>query len=98
VAIIDGYSRYVLSSEVSITLEKEFCLRSLERVLQRSKPEIFNTDQGVQFTNNEFTGQLEPNGIAISLDGRGEPGIISLLNASGAASNMKKYTSMTTTG
>lgn len=71
VAIIDWYSRYVLSSEVSITLEKEFCINSLERALQRSKPEIFNTDQGVQFTNNEFTGQLEQNGIAISMDGRG---------------------------
>ena len=47
VAIIDWYSRYVLSSEVSITLEKEFCINSLERALQRSKPEIFNTDQGV---------------------------------------------------
>ena len=71
VAIIDWYSRYLLSSEVSITLEKEFCISSLERALQRSKPEIFNTDQGVQFTNNEFTGQLEQNGIAISMDGRG---------------------------
>ena len=71
VAIIDWYSRYLLSSEVSITLEKEFCINSLERALQRSKPEIFNTDQGVQFTNNEFTGQLEQNGIAISMDGRG---------------------------
>ena len=71
VAIIDWYSRYLLSSEVSITLEKEFCINALERALQRSKPEIFNTDQGVQFTNNEFTGQLEQNGIAISMDGRG---------------------------
>ena len=70
VAIIDWYSQYVLSSEVSISLEKEFCINSLERALQRSKPEIFNTDQGVQFTNNEFTGQLEPNGIVISMDGR----------------------------
>ena len=71
VAIIDWYSRYVLSSEVSITLEKEFRIGSLERALQRSRPKIFNTDQGVQFTNNEFTGQLEQNGIAISMDGRG---------------------------
>ena len=70
VAIIDWYSQYVLSSEVSISLEKEFCMNSLERALQRSKPEIFNTYQGVQFTNNEFTGQLEPNGIVISMDGR----------------------------
>ncbi len=71
VAIIDWYSRYVLSSEVSITLEKEFCISSLERALQRSKPEIFNTDQGVQFTNTEFTGHLMENGISISMDGRG---------------------------
>jgi len=71
VAIIDWYSRYVLSSEVSITLEKDFCIYSLEKALRRSKPEIFNTDQGVQFTNDTFTGQLENNGIAISMDGRG---------------------------
>jgi len=71
VTIIDWYSRYVLSSEVSITLEKDFCISSLDKALQYSKPEIFNTDQGVQFTNNDFTRHLKKNDITISMDGRG---------------------------
>jgi len=71
VAIIDWYSRYVLSWKVSITLEKEFCMEALEKALMSSKPEIFNTDQGVQFTSLEFTGLLDRTGILISMDGRG---------------------------
>lgn len=71
VAIIDWYSRYVLSSEVSTTLEKDFCISSLEEALQKSKPEIFNTDQGVQFTNDSFISRLHSNNISISMDGRG---------------------------
>jgi putative transposase len=71
VAIIDWYSRYVLSWEVSTTLESEFCLSALARSLQAAKPEIFNTDQGSQFTSCAFTGILKERAIAISMDGRG---------------------------
>jgi len=71
VAIIDWYSRYVLSWEISTTLESEFCVSALNRSLQVAKPEIFNTDQGSQFTSNAFTGILKEREIAISMDGRG---------------------------
>lgn len=71
VAVIDWHSRYVLSSEVSNTLDNEFCLKALRDALAVSKPKIFNTDQGSQFTSNEFTGCLTENGITISMDGRG---------------------------
>jgi putative transposase len=71
VAIIDWYSRYVLSWEISTTMESEFCLSALNRSLQVAKPEIFNTDQGSQFTSCAFTGILKEHEIAISMDGRG---------------------------
>lgn len=72
VAVMDWYSRYVLSWEISNTLEGAFCLDALNGALEKyGKPEIFNTDQGVQFTANVFTGQLEDDGIKISMDGRG---------------------------
>lgn len=71
VAVMDWFSRYVVSWEVSTTLDKEFCLAALTKALRRSKPEIFNTDQGSQFTSTEFTGRLEASGIRISMDGRG---------------------------
>jgi putative transposase len=71
VAIIDWYSRYVLSWEVSTTLESEFCVSALNQSLQVARPEIFNTDQGSQFTSNTFTGILKEHEIAISMDGRG---------------------------
>jgi len=71
VAIIDWYSRYVLSWEVSTTMESEFCVSALNQSLQVAKPEIFNTDQGSQFTSNAFTGILKEREIAISMDGRG---------------------------
>jgi putative transposase len=71
VAVIDWYSRYVLSWEVSTTMESEFCVSALNRSLQLAKPEIFNTDQGSQFTSNAFTGILKEREIAISMDGRG---------------------------
>jgi putative transposase len=71
VAIIDWYSRYVLSWEVSITLESDFCLAALESALEIASPEIFNTDQGVQFTSHDFTGRLSEREIRISMDGRG---------------------------
>lgn len=69
--VMDWVSRYVLSWDLSITLDKEFCLKALEKALSVSKPEIFNTDQGSQFTSEEFTGCLEDAGIRISMDGRG---------------------------
>lgn len=71
VAVMDWYSRYVLSWAISTTLEKEFCIQVLKHALRRSKPEIFNSDQGSQFTSPAFTGHLETSGIRISMDGRG---------------------------
>ena len=71
-AIIDWYSRYVLAHEVSISLESElFCVNSLKKAMTISSPEIFNTDQGVQFTSSAFTELLLKNNIAISMDSRG---------------------------
>lgn len=71
VAIMDWYSRYVLSWEISITLDAGFCNDAMERALQSSQPEIMNTDQGVQFTSTVFIGILEDKNISISMDGRG---------------------------
>jgi len=71
VAIMDLFSRYVVSWEVSTTLETEFCLGALDRALCISTPEIFNSDQGVQFTSDDFTGRLQSAGIRISWDGKG---------------------------
>jgi len=70
VVIVDWYSRYILSWQLSVTLEKEFCVKALERTLCRSRPEIFNTDQGAQFTSEEFTGRLQKAEVRISMDGR----------------------------
>jgi putative transposase len=70
-AIIDWFSRYVLSWEVSITLDTSFCLEALDRALKIATPEIFNTDQGSQFTSHEFTDRLKAADIRISWDGRG---------------------------
>lgn len=71
VAVIDWYSRYVLSWEVSTTLETDFCVSTLERALVLGRPEIFNPDQGSQFTSQAFTKILQAQEIAISMDGRG---------------------------
>lgn len=71
VAIMDWYSRFVLSWELSNTLDVGFCLVALEGALAVGKPHIFNSDQGVQFTSHAFTGRLEEVGVAISMDGRG---------------------------
>lgn len=71
VAIMDWYSRYVLAWEVSNTLESSFCVAALERALLVAQPEIFNSDQGAQFTSLVFTERLQARGILISLDGRG---------------------------
>ena len=71
-AVLDWFSRRVLSWRVSITLEVEFCLGTVEEALAKyGGPEIFNTDQGSQFTSADFTGLLSRNAIAISMDGRG---------------------------
>jgi putative transposase len=70
-AVLDWYSRYVLSWELSSTLEGTFCLSALDQALAVGVPEIFNTDQGAQYTSRVFTGRLERAGISISMDGRG---------------------------
>ena len=71
VAIMDWFSRYVLAWELSNTLDVSFCLETLSRSLKLGTPEIFNTDQGVQFTSQSFTGELEAHGVQVSMDGRG---------------------------
>jgi putative transposase len=71
VAIIDVYSRYVLSWRLSNTLDASFCVEALQEALKKGRPEIFNTDQGSQFTSDAFTGLLEQNGVRISMDGKG---------------------------
>ena len=70
-AILDWYSRYVISWALSTTLDTGFCLEALRQALRVSKPEIFNTDQGPQFTSVDFTGLLEDAGVRVSMDGRG---------------------------
>src|SRR6267142_1779227 len=71
VAVLDWFSRYVLSWSVSTTMDVSFCLEALQTALLINQPEIFNTDQGAQFTAQEFTGILSGRGIRISMDGRG---------------------------
>lgn len=70
-AVIDWYSRLVLSWETSTTLDNIFCLEGLERAFCYGKPDIFNTDQGSQFTADTFTGRVLKSGAALSMDGRG---------------------------
>jgi putative transposase len=70
--VLDWFSRRVLAWRLSITMEASFCVETLEDALARhGKPEVFNTDQGSQFTGTAFTGVLASNGIAISMDGKG---------------------------
>jgi putative transposase len=72
VAVMDWFSRRVLAWRVSITLETEFCVEALRDAMNRhGRPEIFNTDQGVQFTSAAFLGELETLGVRISMDGKG---------------------------
>lgn len=71
VAIIDWFSRYVLTWQLSNTLDNYFCIQALQQALQHAQPEIFNTDQGAQFTALAFTDLLEAAHIRISMDGRG---------------------------
>jgi putative transposase len=71
VAIMDWFSRFVLAWQLSNTLEAAFCLATLRQALRHSQPDIFNTDQGAQFTAHDFTNELAAAGIRISMDGRG---------------------------
>jgi putative transposase len=70
-AIIDWFSRYVIAWRLSNTLDGSFCLEMLDEALRQGRPEVFNTDQGVQFTAAAWTGRLEATGVAVSMDGRG---------------------------
>jgi putative transposase len=70
-AILDWYSRYVLAWRLSNSLDGDFCVEALDEALARTRPEIFNSDQGVQFTSRPFTSRLESAAVAISMDGRG---------------------------
>ncbi len=71
VVIMDWYSRYIVSWELSTSLEVDFCMKALANAFIIGKPEIFNTDQGSQFTSDSFTATLDKNGIQISMDGKG---------------------------
>jgi len=71
VAVIDWFSRYVLAWEISTSLESDFCVAALMWALRCGKPDIFNTDQGSQFTSDDFTRPLLDSGVGISMDGRG---------------------------
>jgi putative transposase len=71
VAVMDWFSRFVLAWQLSNSLDGAFCLAALRLALRQAQPEIFNTDQGVQFTANDFTGELAAADIQISMDGRG---------------------------
>jgi len=71
VAVMDWFSRYVLSWSLSLTMELDFCVKALRSALRRGRPEIFNSDQGSQFTSERFTDELQSRAIAISMDGRG---------------------------
>ncbi len=71
VAIMDWYSRYVVTWRLSNTLDADFCIEALEEALGQGRPEVFNTDQGGQFTSEAFTGLLEREGVGVSMDGKG---------------------------
>ena len=71
VAIMDWYTRYVIAWRLSNTLDVAFCVEALEEALSKGRPEVFNTDQGSQFTGEAFTGLLESSGVRISMDGKG---------------------------
>jgi putative transposase len=71
VAVMDWFSRYVIAWDVSNSMESGFCVSVLKRALKKGRPGIFNTDQGSQFTSDEFTGTLTKAGVRISMDGRG---------------------------
>jgi len=71
VAVLDWFSRYILSWRLSDSLESKFCVEALQEALEQGVPEIFNSDQGIQFTSANFTNTLKEKGIQISMDGKG---------------------------
>ena len=71
VAIMDWHSRYVVAWRLPNTLEADFCVNALKEALGRGRPEVFNTDQGSQFTNGKFTQVIQNHGVKISMDGKG---------------------------
>ncbi|VFU08509.1 transposase (fragment) [Methylocella tundrae] len=92
-AVVDWFSRRVLSHRVSITIEADFCVEAVEEALAKyGKPGIFNTDQGSQFTSEAFTSVLIANKIAISMDGKGASGATMFSSsASGSRSSTKRF-------
>ncbi len=96
-AILDWASRRVLAWRLSHTLTTDFCVDAVQEALTRyGPPEIFNTDQGCQFTSQEFTGLLHAHGIQVSMDGTGRWRTTSSWNGCGGASNMRRSISMPT--
>ncbi len=71
VAVMDWFSRHVLSWRISNSMDADFCIEALDDALSKATPEIFNTDQGSQFTSREYTNRLKDHGVAISMDGKG---------------------------
>ena len=71
VAVLDLFSRFIISWKLSSSMEANFCIEALREALKEGKPEIFNTDQGAQFTANTFVNVLKENQIQISMDGKG---------------------------
>jgi putative transposase len=95
VVIMDWASRAVLAWRLSNTLDADFCVEALEEALSRyGRPEIFNTDQGSQFTSDDFTGTLKRHGVTISMDGKGRCMDNIFVERCGAASNTRRSTSM----
>ena len=90
-AVIDWFSRYVLSWRLSNTLEGRFCLEALDEALSMGRPEIFNTNLGSPFTAQEYTGRLPEAGIAVSRDGRGGRWTMCSWIGCGGASNTKLF-------
>src|SRR5262245_28367280 len=70
-ATFDWYSRYIVAWRLSNMLDGSFCMEMLDEALSRGRPQVFNTDQGVQFTADSFAGRLESAGVTVSMDGRG---------------------------
>jgi putative transposase len=95
-AILDWHSRYVLSWQLSNSLESSFCLQVLDEALAQGKPEIFNTDQGVQFTSVEFTNRLLDRAVAISMDGPAERWTTPSSSGCGERSSTRRFISRTT--
>ena len=97
IVVLDWYSRRVLAWRLSNTLTTDFYIEAVEEAIERyGVPEIFNTDQGSQFTSDDFTRLLKDNGIRISMDGRDAGATMSLWSGSGGPSSMMRFTFMHT--